>query len=478
MPAAGNRATSEMNLPRRASVAAAPAAPDIDSQIVFGRLATAATALALAVAQLILGRPAQVDGALMLLAAAIYASTATTFFRYCAKTPKRLDAARVLGLATDAIFIGWTTAAGGEWAGFLYPFALGAIRSYENSLSRSASQIAAGVFAVGFLGGTMFSSFWGSHLVIVNMALFGFGMLALGPTAPSLMSVALWAGRGLRARQKDRASRAPLGAISRPLSDAASEPRPSRGVVLVIDPSATSRLMISRVLAKAGYEPREASDAAEARRLDSAANDKACAAVASADEPGVYTVLGSGGAALPIIGVGNTSFVAADCFVTMLPRPINFEALLSGVAAALAPASQMANAATNETESEPPQILDHRALRDLEKLGGADFVRAIVEQFVADGAAALRGLAHSMEAGNAALFRDQAHALRSSAANVGARGIYSTCLAWREIAPDELITERRRHMRDLAEQFETASRELTHYIAAAQNSEAKDREAA
>ena len=105
-------------------------------------------------------------------------------------------------------------------------------------------------------------------------------------------------------------------------------------------------------------------------------------------------------------------------------------------------------------------------------------MRAIVEQFVADGAAALRGLAHSMEAGNAALFRDQAHALRSSAANVGARGIYSTCLAWREIAPDELITERRRHMRDLAEQFETASRELTHYIAAAQNSEAKDREAA
>jgi two-component system sensor histidine kinase RpfC len=82
--------------------------------------------------------------------------------------------------------------------------------------------------------------------------------------------------------------------------------------------------------------------------------------------------------------------------------------------------------------------LDQRVLRDLELLGGADFVAEVLAQFLEDAVVILADLAAARQSGDIIAFREQAHALRSSAANVGARGIFEMCLTWRDISTADL----------------------------------------
>ncbi|WP_160170932.1 ATP-binding protein [Lutibaculum baratangense] len=79
-------------------------------------------------------------------------------------------------------------------------------------------------------------------------------------------------------------------------------------------------------------------------------------------------------------------------------------------------------------------------LRDLESLGGTEFVRDLVDQFLLDAARLLQELAVAVERGDAAMFAEVAHALRSAAANVGVQTMYEHCLAWRQPTPDEVAS--------------------------------------
>jgi two-component system sensor histidine kinase RpfC len=104
-----------------------------------------------------------------------------------------------------------------------------------------------------------------------------------------------------------------------------------------------------------------------------------------------------------------------------------------------------------ELESEP---LDPRALGDLESLGGRDFVRDIVAQFVADAASVLASLSAAIASRDQKAFREQAHALRSCAANVGAQNVYRMCLAWRDLDAREIAASGSQYMTMLEEEFE------------------------
>jgi HPt (histidine-containing phosphotransfer) domain-containing protein len=109
-------------------------------------------------------------------------------------------------------------------------------------------------------------------------------------------------------------------------------------------------------------------------------------------------------------------------------------------------------------EAEP---LDPRALGDLEKLGGRDFVRDIVEQFVADAALVLAGLVAAVTRRDAKSFREQAHALRSCAANVGAHNIYRMCLTWRDLDAQEIAASGVEYMHMLEQEFQRVRDALT-----------------
>jgi two-component system sensor histidine kinase RpfC len=118
-------------------------------------------------------------------------------------------------------------------------------------------------------------------------------------------------------------------------------------------------------------------------------------------------------------------------------------------------------AAQPEMPKLEPEPLDARALLDLEKLGGRDFVRDIVAQFVADAAAVLASLAAAVAARDPKDFREQAHALRSCAANVGAQNVYRMCLAWRDLDAQEIAASGAQCMKMLEEEFERVRGALT-----------------
>ena len=63
----------------------------------------------------------------------------------------------------------------------------------------------------------------------------------------------------------------------------------------------------------------------------------------------------------------------------------------------------------------------------------------LIADFVADLGALIGQLEQASAEGNARIFRDQAHALRSSAAHVGATGLFELCLSWRELDDHALM---------------------------------------
>jgi two-component system sensor histidine kinase RpfC len=108
-----------------------------------------------------------------------------------------------------------------------------------------------------------------------------------------------------------------------------------------------------------------------------------------------------------------------------------------------------------------PEPLDARALGDLEKLGGHDFMRDIVAQYVADAALVLASLAAAVAERDQKAFREQAHALRSCAANVGAQNVYRMCLAWRDLDAQEIAASGAQCMKILEKEFERVRAALT-----------------
>lgn len=112
-----------------------------------------------------------------------------------------------------------------------------------------------------------------------------------------------------------------------------------------------------------------------------------------------------------------------------------------------------------------PATIDLHVLRDLEKLGGRQFVEDVMMQFVSDGDRILPDLAEAMKNADVEASRDLLHALRSCAANVGASAIFEYCLTWREIGRDELGARADVHLNRLQAAFGEARRFIDEVLA-------------
>ena len=133
--------------------------------------------------------------------------------------------------------------------------------------------------------------------------------------------------------------------------------------------------------------------------------------------------------------------------------------------ASIADAAEGLDAELAQPDLTPPAI-EMNKLEELRRLGGAEFVEDLVHQFLDDSIAVLRDLAAAVRHGDVDSFREQAHALRSGAANVGARGVYEMCLAWRQIDAFGLKTSGASHVGELEAEFERVREALRSKAAA------------
>jgi hypothetical protein len=104
--------------------------------------------------------------------------------------------------------------------------------------------------------------------------------------------------------------------------------------------------------------------------------------------------------------------------------------------------------------------IDDATLESLRKLGGEDFVKEVMSQFISEGVLTMFKVAQAVSDGDSVEYGAQVHALRSSAANVGARRLYKLCLEWRELTRDELVASGSSRFVQLQGEFSAAERAL------------------
>lgn len=116
-------------------------------------------------------------------------------------------------------------------------------------------------------------------------------------------------------------------------------------------------------------------------------------------------------------------------------------------------------------DSDESDVVDSNKIEDLENLGGRRFVAELAAQFASDSERLLDQLRIASATGDVHGFRDTLHALRSCAANVGATGVFRTCLALRAIAEQEFAVESERKISGLEDEVQRALNALSLYVA-------------
>lgn len=142
-----------------------------------------------------------------------------------------------------------------------------------------------------------------------------------------------------------------------------------------------------------------------------------------------------------------------------LVKPIEPAHLAAAVAAQAPAGAPPPGSGVTPIESHPrfrpvaPPALDAAVTAELVALGGRGFAEQLLADFLADAWEVLRTLEAAAARGDVARFRQAAHALRSSAGNVGARGVAKLAKAAEEMPTAEVPVSGRPHCALLAEEL-------------------------
>jgi two-component system sensor histidine kinase RpfC len=255
--------------------------------------------------------------------------------------------------------------------------------------------------------------------------------------------------------------------------------RPLR--ILVAEDNRTNQMVLGQMLKQGGHEVvmvengDRAVDALLQDAFDLVLMDLNMPVMNGIDAAKFYSFAILGQESVPIIALtaDATEQTARKCrdagMAACLNKPIEPHALLEAVAKHARVSVPRADAVEIVQSSDAAGLepVDPCALRDLEKLGGTNFVSEVVVQFIQDAGDVLLNLREAVRLGHVEAFRDHAHALRSCAANVGAQAVYRRCLDLRMIEADELKAQGSSHLRALEQDFETACTLLRPRIVAA-----------
>ena len=239
----------------------------------------------------------------------------------------------------------------------------------------------------------------------------------------------------------------------------AAAPRPARAAtprrVLLADDNRINQRVFSRILEGAGHSVvvaqsgDEALDVLEDRadELDLVLMDFNMPDTDGLEATKLYRMMATGGRRLPIVGLTADATAQTDSrwrdagMDDCLIKPVEPAALLAAV-------DRLAREAPETSAPVPlrPTVvrldtaacLDETALESLRRLGGAEFVAELMEDYLQDAELLLDKLAHNAARGDLAAFRIDAHALQSSSANIGAVGLGRLCAPWRDLRGEEL----------------------------------------
>jgi two-component system sensor histidine kinase RpfC len=285
------------------------------------------------------------------------------------------------------------------------------------------------------------------------------------PLDPMKLIASLQIARGNNAAERpDTTANRTIVAARRPLS------------ILVAEDKRTNQMVIAKILDRAGHRVtivdngEAALDVLEAQDFDLVLMDVNMPVMNGIEATKLYRFAALGRPHVPIVALtaDATEQVKRRCreagMDACATKPIEPHRLLEIIGTLVNDAAKGPRVVSNKAETAGHSSVTARNSREaaidldtidaLENLGGKEFVDELAAQFLDDAADILRQLSDITAAGDTLAFREQLHALRSAAANIGARGIYEMCLAWRQIAPDDLASQGEIYLNGLREEFE------------------------
>ncbi|WEK52198.1 MAG: ATP-binding protein [Candidatus Kaistia colombiensis] len=232
--------------------------------------------------------------------------------------------------------------------------------------------------------------------------------------------------------------------------------RPSRPRrVLLADDNRINQRVFSRILEAAGHSVllAETGDQAldlleeKADQIDIVLMDFNMPDTDGLEATKLYRVMATGDRRLPIVGLTADATALNDSrwrdagMDDCLIKPVEPTALLAAVdritgdgsAPSVRPDTRLTLVRTNILPS-----LDEKAVERLQRLGNAEFVDGLMEDYLADAEIMLDRLVRSAARGDLEAFRSDDHALQSCSANMGALALGSICASWRELRGEEL----------------------------------------
>jgi len=233
--------------------------------------------------------------------------------------------------------------------------------------------------------------------------------------------------------------------------------------VLVADDNRTNQKVIAKILERAGHSVtvvnngEAALDALDERAFDIVLMDVNMPKMDGLEATKLYRMAELPGPRRPIIGLtaDATPQTRERCLSAGMDacviKPIEPQQLLQSIASLVPkqPAPPAAEpeglAEVTDIASHPqfrvvsPPMLDTAMLKELERLGGQEFVDDLVEGFLEDAAKVLEELETAWESRDAVLFRARAHAVCSGASNIGARRINELCRPWSVLRDSEIM---------------------------------------
>lgn len=244
---------------------------------------------------------------------------------------------------------------------------------------------------------------------------------------------------------------------------------------LIADDHAANRMVLRRLLEKAGHQVEEVETGDEVlhvlteRDFDAVLIDLHMPGVSGLDVMREVRVMEAG-------GQHRTPFLVLTADVTpeaiqsceqagaraFLPKPIVAGRLLEALAdVALGGAEPAPAAAEHDSASAEAVVLDDTVLGELAELNlGKDFVANFVQQCVRDALRCLGSLETAGQAGDWDAFRDHCHALKGVAGNLGMSRVATLGYEIMQLPNWQLAKDWRMRERGLREQFELAREAL------------------
>src|SRR3954447_9652247 len=226
--------------------------------------------------------------------------------------------------------------------------------------------------------------------------------------------------------------------------------------VLVAEDNRTNQKVIGKILEHAGHHPtivatgQEAMEALEDLEFDLVLMDLNMPELDGIEAVKLLRFMHNLDELPPIVALSAdaTPHTREACrlvgFSAYLPKPVNTQELLRTMA-------ELTDGNLDHGPEQPQaramaDVVPERAAIDLQRLtslaeldSGDGFIDGLIDDFLADVDGIIAQLHEAAARGDARTFRDQAHALRSSAAHVGALGLFDLCLAWRELDDHALL---------------------------------------